>query len=228
MYIQEQEVKAIIFDMDGLIFDNGLFYKAAYQQAAQEMGYYISDEMYKQFLGQTHRACEALLKKAFGHTFFIETFAQLLEQKYQRMLLQEGISFREGFEALFAYAQQCDIPVGLATSSSMTHVKLHLGCTVYFDMLAAICTIDDVQRGKPDPEIYQLVTKQMQVVPKQALVFEDSNPGMRAAIAAGCTSVMIPNQAPPEKDIESQAYLIASSLSDIIPLFKRQRGVSNS
>ena len=69
-----------------------------------------------------------------------------------------------------------------------------------------------------EPEIYNLVVHLMNRHTENTLVFEDSNNGMRAAIAAGCMGIMIPNQAPPEEDVKQNAFLVTSSLADIIPL----------
>jgi len=79
-----------------------------------------------------------------------------------------------------------------------------------------VCTIDDVEQGKPHPAIYHLALRQMNAVAGRTLVFEDSNNGMRAAIAAGCMSIMVPNQALPEPDVQEQALLVLPSLEAVL------------
>lgn len=204
--------------MDGLILDNGSLYKSAYQNAAKKLGYFLSDELYEQLLGLPHAVCDRILKEAFGEEFSIICFTLAMEEQYHETLDKEGVKFREGFEELFSYLKKQGVSIGLGTSSGLKHVKNHLGCTSYLEDFDVICTADDIKRGKPDPEIYNLVARLMNRQTENTLVFEDSNNGMRAASSAGCMGIMVPNQAPPEEDVKEKALLVTSSLADIIPL----------
>lgn len=218
MNILDRYFDGVIFDMDGLILDNGFLYKSAYQNAAKKLGYFLSDELYEQLLGLPHAVCDTILKENFGEDFSIENFAQRMEQEYQQTLNKEGVKFREGFEALFSYLKKQGLSIGLGTSSTLDQVKNHLRQTSYLQEFDIIRTADDIQRGKPDPEIYNLVAALMNRQTRNILVFEDSNNGMRAAIAAGCMGIMVPNQAPPEDDVKQNGFLVISSLGDAIPL----------
>ena len=218
MNILERYFDSVIFDMDGLILDNGHWYQSAYQNAAQKMGYGLKDELYEQLLGLPHIVCDKILKETFGKEFSIKTFNELMEEEYQATIEKDGIKFRDGFEALFSYLKRQGIPIGLATNSTLSHVKNNLRQTSYLESFDVICTADDIQRGKPDPEIYILATHRMNCQTKNTIVFEDSNKGMKAAIAAGCMGIMIPNQALPEAEVKDNAFLVMNSLNDIIPL----------
>ena len=218
MNILDRYFDSVIFDMDGLTLDNGSLYKSAYQKAAKKLGYFLSDELYEQLLGLPHAVCDVILKEAFGEEFSIESFTLAMEEQYHETLDKEGVKFREGFEELFSYLKKQGLPIGLGTNSTLKHVKDHLGRTSYLKDFDIICTADDIKRGKPDPEIYHLVTRLMNRQTENTLVFEDSNNGMRAAIAAGCMGIMVPNQASPEEDVKENAFLVTSSLADIIPL----------
>lgn len=218
MNILGQYFESVVFDMDGLILDNSYWYKSAYQNAAQKLGYILSDELYDSLLGLPHTVCDQILKETFGSKFSITTFTRLMEQEYQERLNQDGVKFRDGFEPLFLYLKQLGISVGLATNSTWKHVQNHLSKTSYLQDFEIICTADDIQRGKPDPEIYNLATYKMNCQSKHTIVFEDSNKGMKAAIAAECMAIMIPNQATPSAEIKENAFLILSSLTDAISL----------
>ena len=218
MNILDRYFDSVIFDMDGLILDNGSLYKSAYQNAANNLGYFLGDELYEQLLGLPHVVCDRILKEAFGEEFSLESFTLEMEEQYHATLEKEGVKFREGFTELFSYLKKQGVCVGLGTSSTLKHVKNHLARTSYLEDFDVIRTADDIKRGKPDPEIYNLVVRLMNRQPKNTLVFEDSNNGMRAAIAAGCMGIMVPNQSPPEDDVNEKAFLVTSSLADIMPL----------
>jgi len=218
MKILEQYFDGVIFDMDGLILDNGSLYKKAYQNAAKKLGYLLSDELYEQLIGLSHAACDRILKENFGEGFSVESFTQAMHQEYQESMSKDGVKFRDGFEPLFLFLKKQGLSIGLATSSTAKHVENHLSKTSYLEAFDVICTADDIQRAKPDPEIYHLATSRMNRQVENVLVFEDSNNGMRAAIASGCISIMVPNQSPPEDDVKENAFLVMSSLGDVIPL----------
>ncbi len=218
MNILDRYFDGVIFDMDGLTLDNGFLYKSAYQKAARKLGYDLGNDLYEHLLGLPHAVCDRILEETFGEEFSIESFTQAMEQEYQETLTQEGVKFRKGFEPLFSYLKKQGLAIALATNSTLEHVKNHLSQTPYLDEFDVICTVDDIKRGKPDPEIYNLAAGLMNRQTGNTIVFEDSNNGMRAAIAAGCMGIMVPNQAPPEDDVKKNGFLVISSLADIIPL----------
>ncbi|MGF1491123.1 MAG: HAD family hydrolase [Microcoleaceae cyanobacterium] len=218
MKILDKPFDGVIFDMDGLILDNGIMYRSAYQNAAQAQGFSISRELYSHLLGLPHAVCDDILQDTFGSEFSVEKFTQAWKQEYHAALERDGVRLRDGFEELFAHLEAHQIPVGLATSSDFQKADLLLGRSRYLKAVNAVSTVDDIQRGKPDPEIYLTTAKKLNLRPGKAIVFEDANNGMRAAIAAGCLGVMVPNQAPPDEDVKQQALLILSSLKEAIPL----------
>ena len=218
MKIQDKYVQGVIFDMDGLILDNGVVYKRAYQEAASDNGYTLRDELYNRMLGIPHADCNLLLKQTFGEDFPVEEFEEIWSRRYQEVLATEGIPFRDGFEALFAHLEKHQVPIALATSSNRKKVEAHFKNTRYLEAFNAICTSDDITKGKPDPEIYLLAASKINSQPNQSIVFEDSNNGMRAAIAAGCMGIMIPNQESAEGYIKQNGLFVLPSLADVIPL----------
>lgn len=217
MKIEDKEVQGVIFDMDGLILDNGIVYKQAYKQAALDNGYTLSDELYHRMLGIPHEDCNLLLKKTFGEDFPVAKFEEMWSKKYQEVLSTEGIPFRDGFEALFAHLEKHQVPIALATSSNRKKVEAHLGNTRYLEAFDAICTSDDITKGKPDPEIYLLAASKINSQPQQSIVFEDSNNGMRAALAADCMGIMVINQESAEDYVKQNGLFVFSSLAEVIP-----------
>ncbi len=218
MKIKEKDIQGVIFDMDGLILDNGSLYKRVYREAAEELGYTIKDELYNRMLGIPHADCNILLQQTFGEDFPVEKFESTWSKGYKEALSTEGIPFRHGFEALFSYLETNQIPIALATSSNREKVEAHLQNTRYLEAFNAICTSNDISKGKPDPEIYLLAASKINCQPEKAIVFEDSNNGMRAAIAANCMGIMVINQESAEDYVKQNGLFVLSSLADAIPL----------
>lgn len=204
--LQNHQLDGVIFDMDGLIVNNSQIYKQAYQIAARQLGYEITDGLYSQFLGVSHDACQQILRDAFGNEFPAKAFSLKIQTQYRETLLQTPNRFYPGFKDLLAVFQSHQLPLGLATSSSLARVALNFSGTPYRSAFNAIVTSDDIVQSKPHPEIYLKTLQKLGVSPQVTLILEDSNQGMRAAIASGGLAVMIPSIAPPADDVQKSLF----------------------
>ncbi|HYW20989.1 MAG TPA: HAD family phosphatase [Nodularia sp. (in: cyanobacteria)] len=220
--IQNKRIFGVIFDMDGLIINNSQLYKKAYQLSGKRLGYDIDDALYARFLGISHEHCAQILEDTFGEDFPNAAYSTLVQQEYARLLASEPTVFQTGFPELFKFLQSQRLKLGLATSSTPTEVKLNFRGTAYPDAFHTILTHADITQGKPHPEIYDRALTQLDLYPHQTLVLEDSNNGMRSAIAAGCLSVMIPSIAPPDPDVKADAFLILETLAELLPLLQSE------
>ncbi|KJY83565.1 haloacid dehalogenase [Vibrio galatheae] len=189
-------LKAILFDMDGLIFDTESVYKQSWQYAATEQHLTISDGFYQQFIGVQDPDCERLLVKHFQSALDIERYRTTRDAHYQQ-LRQQGIAIKPGFAALLAFIKQRGLRTALVTSSPLVDVKFNFSPTDYLSQFELVISAEDVVRSKPHPEGYQKACKRLGLAPDECLVLEDSNNGIRAALTAGCHAVMIPDLLPP-------------------------------
>lgn len=214
----KRKVLGVAFDMDGLIFDTEGLYKHAWQKAGKKVGYPIDDELYKTFIGIPNDQCEQVLLQKFGSEFPLQKFRQEWQRSHVATLERDGIAIKPGFEQLLRFLTQKSLPLAVATSSLRQELKWNFKNTTYLIRFSTIVTREDLHHGKPDPEIYLLVAKKMGIRPENLLTLEDSNNGMRAAIAAGTIAVMIPDILPPDEDIKKNAFAIVNSLQDVIDL----------
>lgn len=212
-------IKALLFDMDGLIFDTEGLYKIAWQKAASEQGIDLSDDLYQNFIGVQDPACEQLLAEWFGERFDLERYQGVRDQ-YLLELKQEQPAYKPGFKQLFTEAKRKQLRVALVTSSFLKDVKHHFAGSGFLEQFDVIITADKVKRGKPAPDCYQKACAELGVESSMCLVLEDSNNGMLAGLDAGCQAIMIPDLLSPNKAIRERANLIVHSLTEVIPLLK--------
>ncbi len=213
------DIRGVCFDMDGIIFDTEPLYKTAWQQAGQEFGYEINDNLYNQFIGLSTAECEKLLVDHFGPDFPVLDFHKRWQKIRQQKIEQESVSYKPGFVELIQFLKARDLKLGLATSSTRFEVETNFKNSEYLDYFDCVITSEEVTRGKPDPEIYLLIANRLGVEPRQLMVLEDSINGMQAAIAAGTIAVMIPDMLPPSPDIVESAYKIFHSLNEVMDMF---------
>lgn len=218
-------ILAVAFDMDGLIFDTEAVHREAWQTAGRALGYPISDALYQKFIGVTTRECEQMLIETFGHKFPLDDFRSSRNHLREEIVAREGLLFKNGFDELIQFFKRTGVMLALATSSTHEEVIWNFSNTDYLNNFDLIVTGDDVMNGKPNPEIYFMTAKKLNIQPGQLLVLEDSNNGMKAAIAAGAVAVMVPDLEHPEVDVINGAFAIVNDLKSVIDLPFKYDGI---
>ncbi|MGF1735111.1 HAD family hydrolase [Photobacterium satsumensis] len=209
-----KEVKAVLFDMDGLIFDTEGLYKACWQYAAGEQGLELTDNDYLSFIGVQDVECERRIVVKFGDALDLERFCKVRDAMFNAEQ-DKGIPFKPGFSDLFAEIKQKGLKCALVTSSPLKKAKHHFADTDYLPQFDAVVTAEDVENGKPAPDCYLMASAQLDIAPANCLVLEDSNNGMRSGLDAGCQAIMIPDLLVPAGDVASRATLIGESLLEV-------------
>lgn len=210
---------AVLFDMDGLIFDTESIYKQSWQYAATEQGLTITDNFYQQFIGVQDPECERILAEHFQDTIDMPRYKAVRDEHFHN-LRNQGVALKPGFDALFYAIKQHGLLTAIVTSSHLPEVKHNFSGSTYLAQFDLVITAEDVERGKPNPDCYQMAYRHLGVDAKQCLVLEDSNNGIKAALAAECHAVMIPDLLPPQPELEDK-IIIKASLEEVIPLLSQ-------
>jgi len=208
-------IQAMIFDLDGTLVQTERLKARSYAKAVAELCPLQVSEMevleaFKDVVGLSRREVATQLVARFRleenaaarmGEFGVRTpwqaFIQIRLRYYQEMLADPEVLLSHQWEhnmALLAQARRSSCQVGLATMSHCVQVQHVLEILKLDGVFDFIATRDDVENGKPDPEIYELVSSELGVLPQNCLVIEDSPAGVRAALAAGmhCIAVTTP------------------------------------
>ena len=190
------DFSAVIFDMDGLVLDTESTYFAAWQQTAKVMGYSLSDAFCLSLSGLHYKEIELKLLACCGAEFNLDTFARLSGIFWREQVNAHGIKIKHGFTELLEFIVQQQIPYCLATNSSAVNAVECLEFAGIRELFATIITRDDVEHGKPAPDIFLKAAELLQVPISRCLVLEDSYAGIEAASRAGAFSILIPSTEP--------------------------------
>jgi HAD superfamily hydrolase (TIGR01509 family) len=212
------DIDAVIFDMDGLIFDTERPIRRVILDAVLAVGFEMPEAFYQTMIGVPGPECDAMIRAHFGSAFPFEVFNAACRAEIARVL-GEGVTVKPGAAELIRELHARQVPIALATSSGREHAERHLGTADLRRFFSAVATRNDVSRGKPHPDLFLKAASDLQVAPARCLVLEDSHNGVRAAHAAGCLSIMVPDLLEATDEIRRLCLLIANDLHEVRGLF---------
>lgn len=208
-----RQIRAVAFDMDGLIFNTEeVFNIAATQMVVDRRGLEMPPTLFKSMMGRRAAESIGVMKSMCGLSDSIDDL-QVEAWDLFFKLLEDQLQTMPGLYELLQHLEHCGIPKAVATSSPRTYLDKVMA---RFDLLPRFefaLTAEDVVLGKPNPEIYLKAAAQLGVAPEEMLVLEDSETGSRAAAAAGAFIISVPHALSRDQDF-SVAKRIASRLND--------------
>ena len=208
-------IQAVVFDMDGVIFDLETLLTDCWVDATRADG--IPDVAHANYLclGVNDAETKEKFLEVYGPNFPYDMYEKEVFRLFRERACGGQLPKKEGVEELLSFLKESGIKVALATSSRESIVMEEItegGLLPYFD--AIICG-DTITRSKPDPEIYLKACGRLGVRPEDAYAVEDSFNGVRSATRAGLTCIMVPDIKQPDDEMRSLACCILPSLLDV-------------
>jgi HAD superfamily hydrolase (TIGR01509 family) len=214
------QIKAVICDLDGLLFDSERRTRAAWQAAMRSLGHELDDVFYTTLIGRKIAISEGMVAERFSVD--VTTFRERWRAEHHHLVNSEPVPPRPGALELVGWLKERSIPRAIATSSIRSDAERTLGSVM--DRFHAIITGDQVTKGKPDPEIYLRAASALGIDPRECAALEDSEPGIHAAHAAGMRAMMVPDLKQPSDAVRAIAHGIYPSLTDARQELQRLMG----
>ena len=213
-------IKAIIFDMDGLMIDSERITFECYQEILKGMNLTMDEEFYKTLLGKPLKGIYQRFYDVYGNDFPIEDVIKDVHALMAKRFETEGVPIKTGLKSLLEYLKENNYKTIVATSSNRDRVDTILSqaqITDYFD--DSICG-DEVTKGKPNPEVFLKSCQKLGVNVDEAIVLEDSEAGIQASYDAGIKVICIPDMKYPEKQYEEKTFKILKDLNGVTEYLK--------
>lgn len=219
------KIVAVVFDMDGVLFDTERIGVQCWTEAAEPTGLQNAREIARMCIGRTIPGTKEVFMEEAAKQGVALDFEKLHEDCARLILEKEerdGLPVKPGVHEILEYLYERKIPVALATSSKKDIVLSHLektGITKYF---RKIVTGDMVSHGKPAPDIYIKACEELEAAPENVIAIEDSFNGIRSASAVGLHPIMVPDQLQPTEEILLLAETKCDSLLEVRKLLQEK------
>ncbi len=209
------DVSAVIFDMDGLMFDTERLARDAWRCAMAEHGYALDDELYLTVIGRTAEGACSIFVDAFGPYLPIADI-ETAKARYLRDMLEPSPPLKPGLLTLLDGLEALLLPMAVASATDLAEVKRRLASVDMLGRFVAVVGGDEVARGKPAPDLFLLAAERLGACPADCVVFEDSEAGVNAAADAGMAVVVVPDLVEPSPSARATARAVLPSLAEAL------------
>lgn len=206
------QIKAVVFDLDGLMLNTEDIFDIAGRQLLERRGMKMTEEIHRSMLGRRPNEAFQSLKDLTGISDSIDQLKEETKALFAAAAKQH-LNTMPGLFALLDRIEGLGLPKAVATSSPRAYLIDMLNEFQLLSRFQFTLTAEDVIHGKPHPEIYQQAMKLLKTAPENTLVLEDSETGTKAAAAANAFAVSVPNRHTLAGDF-SMASLVVASLED--------------
>jgi len=187
-------LKAIIFDVDGVIAETESIHLKAFQKTFDSFKINLTPEYHRSLIGSTVKDNIVKINKDFNIDVDVEEYAKVRNEEYISLLEKNTICPNQGLKEILLWGEKNRIKLGICSSSKKTMVEKVLECVFkkmeisesIYNFFDAFATAEDVRRKKPFPDIYLYVINKLNLQSSECLAIEDSEAGINSAKSAGC------------------------------------------
>ena len=216
------KMKGGIFDMDGLLFDTEAIFQSVWQEKARELGRTLDEDFTRRICGSSGPVTQAVVTDYYGvedPTAFIRDVNECV-----RRIEETYLPMKKGCVEILTGLREAGFKLAVASASRQPMIERNLafnGIAKYFD---EVVSSSQVERGKPEPDVFLYAAERLSLPPEECYVFEDSMNGIRAAYAAKMRPVMIPDLVQPTEEIRALCWGIFPDLSEALSAILEENG----
>ncbi|MDA1185643.1 MAG: HAD family phosphatase [Acidobacteria bacterium] len=214
---------AVIFDMDGLLLDSERLARAAFVDTCGHFGVGDQTALFMQCVGTNQEHGKQVLREGLRGKADDVAFGQLWNAKCAEYMSDAAIPLKSGAAALLQDVRVAGIPTAVATSTPGARATRMLRNSGILQEFNVVVAGDQVQRSKPLPDIYLRAAELLAVRPDRCLALEDSENGVRSALAAGMTVIQVPDLVEPSDAVRALGHTILGSLHEVREWYSASR-----
>lgn len=212
-----KKIEAFVFDMDGILLDTESICEKTWIKAGKEFG--IQDEkameLFKKCIGTNKNDTLNILRTSLGADFAAQNFMEQTSIFFSEIEKSEGIALMPFAKQTLEYLKGKGYRLALASSTRGPVVTRQLKNASLLSFFESLSTGDKVSHSKPDPEIYKLACKSLNLPPEKCAAVEDSPNGIKSAKSAGLFTIMVPDRIEPDEELLKKVDFVCSSLNEV-------------
>ncbi|HKT53592.1 MAG TPA: HAD family phosphatase [Caulobacteraceae bacterium] len=216
-------IRAVVFDLDGLLVDTETVIRDAMTAAATSLGGVLPEAVFLQMVGLPAATSDTIVRAHFGPGFPIDAFFAETDRRAHAIFDAEDL-LKAGVLELIDHLDTEGLPRAIATSSSHHHVERMLAPRGVLARFDAVVARGDYPRGKPHPDPFLVAAARLNLAPEDCLALEDSHNGVRAAHAAGMMTVMVPDLLEPTEEMRGLCVAVVESLGKVRAALREREG----
>lgn len=214
------QYQAIVFDMDGVIFDTERLVIEFWKEVAKKHNIPNVEHTCIQCLGTNRVRTREIFLENYGADFPFDLYRAEVTELFNTHYKGVPLPTKPGVRELLSYLQEQDIKVGLASSTAQHLVRDEIGTAGLLPYFQTLVCGDMVEHSKPAPDIFLKACEILNADPTKSIAIEDSFNGIRSAHCAGMTPIMVPDQVQPTDEIRTLAFHVMPSLLDVLNWLK--------
>ncbi len=211
-----RDFDAVVFDMDGVIFDSERAVMNCWIELAKKYDIKDIEEPYLACTGTTDAKTREIMLNAYGEDFPYDEYAKEAYMMYHERYDGGRLPMKPGVKEILTFLKDNGKKIALASSTRRQTVVNQLRDAGILDYFDVIVTGDMVSRSKPEPDIFLLACEKIKVEPESAYAIEDSYNGIRAAHAGNLRPIMVPDLLPSNEEMEGLAEKVLPNLNDVV------------
>ena len=214
-------IDGVIFDMDGILFDTERVVNECIALVGTEYGIDNIDYIIEKCIGVSTAETKAFYRSVLGDDFPVDEMYEKIREMTNLRLAEGGMPVKSGVYLMLEYLKTNRYQIGLASSSSRRSIMHHIEAANMTEYFSVIVAGDDVEKGKPEPDIYLKALEKMNLKGKTVIAFEDSPNGLKSATAAGINAIMIPDQIPYNEELKPYVFERFNSMTSALEALKK-------
>lgn len=214
MNLDIDKIKAIIFDMDGVIFDTEMVYLKVWSEVFEKYGYKMTKEIYTSVLGTGRENVKKVFVNNYGSNLPIDDMYKEKDENLAKEI-EKGVALKAGAYEILKYLKENDFKIALATSAISKRAFKQLKQANIYKFFDAVVCRDEVEKTKPNPDIFLKAADKLNVNKSECIVIEDSSAGIKAAFNAGMIPIHVIDLKDVDSDILEMAYKSFNNLNDV-------------
>lgn len=210
-------LKLVIFDMDGLMFDTERVLCRAFMEVGEAWGLPVREAHYLACLGMNSWDERKKYEEFFGADVDVAGLQTAMIARGKQIFREEGIPVKRGLRELLDVLKDRGIHTAVASGSDREVIESHLARTGLSDLYDRILSSKEVAHGKPEPDIFLALCEEFGVRPEEALVLEDSDNGVMAAVAGNIPVINVPDMISLPEGLQEACLAVVPDLGAVIP-----------